>query len=433
MHWEYEADICGIGVDFDTGWVPGGSPVQVRMYFEMGCEFGTEMDGKGVMVWPPSMSLYFQGDPRGGDFWQNIGINFGADIRWDIDVPVVGHFEGTMPIPYVPRIDVGCLDRDNPIARANFTPFLLSGNPARPASLTCTVGPVLVFEYDLLDLILPSITVLASAWVRIYLTVDLHSYLQGDKIVVSEHEQEITEEYGRATVYPRGAPSMEMTAQYFADLSHQIIVTLSPKVDFEILTFDFGFDIIDVNIPIPEMRDHWVFPPVDMDFYFPDISAATELDFGRTQVGRPRLKRFAVENVGFEDLKFYARSALPFGVDARLGDPAEEPVTIPAPGMDDIIVSFDPGGEGNASGILRLETNDPDEPWVDVRLLGEATFEDVGEYTDPDDCEGAACYTDPGYAVTGCGCRTAGGPAAWPLAGLLSLGLVVALRRRRRS
>jgi len=430
VHWEHQQDFCGVGVDWDTGWVPSGSPVQVRIHFELGCEFAAQLDGKGVMVWPPSMSLYFQGDPRGGEFSQNIGINFGADIRWDIDLPIGGHFVGEMPIPFVPRIDVGCLDRSTP-----FTPFLLSGNPDRPATLLCTVGPILVFEYDLLDLILPEITGLASAWIRIYLTVDLHSYLQGSKIVVSEHEQEITEEYGRATVYPRGAPAMDMTAQYFADLSHQIVVTVSPQVEFEILTFDFGFDIVNVNIPIPAMDDQWVFDPAELSFYFPDISNAPELDFGRTQVGRPRLKRFAVENVGFDDLKLYARSALPFGVDARLGDPSEEPITIPAPGMDDIIVSFDPGGEGNATGILRLETNDPDEPWVDVRLLGEATLEDVGEYTDPDDCEGDECLDQsPGYATT-CGCRVPGdsGGTVWPIFGVLALGWGLIRRRRRRS
>ncbi|MBI5487609.1 MAG: hypothetical protein HY905_09775 [Deltaproteobacteria bacterium] len=433
VHWEHEADVCGIGMEWETGWVPSGSPVQVEMHFHLGCEFGAELDGKGVMVWPPSMSLYFQGEPRGGDFWQNVGIDFGANIRWDIDVPLIGHSTGEMPIPYVPRIDIGCLERDEPSSHAKFTPFLLSGNPDTPATLTCTVGPILVFEYDVLDLVLPEISAFASVLIQIWLTVDLHSYLQGDKIVVSEHEQEITEEYGRATVYPRGAPAMDMTAQYFADLSNQIIVTLSPRVEFEVLTFDFGFDIVNVNIPIPSLDDHWVFDPAELSFYFPDISNAPELDFGRTQVGRPRLKRFAVENVGFDDLKLYARSALPFGVDARLGDPTEEPLTIPAPGMDDLIVSFDPGGEGNATGILRLETNDPDEPWVDVRLKGEATLEDVGEYTDPDDCEGDECFDQSsGYATT-CGCRVPGdgGGTVWPLAGLIGIGWGIARRRRR--
>jgi MYXO-CTERM domain-containing protein len=181
------------------------------------------------------------------------------------------------------------------------------------------------------------------------------------------------------------------------------------------------------------MTDEWIFDPQELTFYFPDVSVPDLLDFGRTQVGRPRMKRFAIENVGFDDLKIYARSGLPFGVDPRLGDPAEDPLVIPAPGMDDIVVSFDPAGEGTANGILRLETNDPDEPWVDVRLTGQATYEDVGEYTDPDDCQGNEC--SPGYAVTGCGCRTSGaGASGWTTA--LLLGLAAAwnrLRRRRDS
>lgn len=428
VHWEYSQDFCGVGVDWDTGWVPSGSDVQVRIQFRIACDFQSELDGKGVLVWPPATQLFFQGDPRGGDFSQAIGVFFDARIRWDIDTPI-GHSRGEMPIPYVPHIDIGCLDRG-----MQFTPFLLSGNPDRPAHLLCQVPRFLVFSYDILDLVLPEISAFASVNIKIYLSIDLHSYLQGNKIVVSEHEQEILEEYGRAFVYPRGSPMLNLTAQYFADLSHQMIVTIHPEVEFEVLGFDFGFDIIDVGIPIPEMSDQWIYDPQELTFYFPDIEAAPELDFGRTQVGRPRMKRFAVENVGFQDLELYARTGLPFGVDPRLGDPEEPPMTIPAPGLEDIIVSFDPDGEGTARGVLRFETNDPDEPWVDVRLIGEATYDDVGEYTDPDDCEGDECFTGGGWASTGCGCRTTSTSSSGPLAAALAV-LAAALlgRRRRRS
>jgi|GEM_PF-2218988 len=430
VHWEYFQDFCGVGVDWDTGWVPSGSHVQVRIHFRIACEFESELDGKGVLVWPPATQLFFQGDPRGGSFSQSIGVFFDARIRWDIDVPGLGHSRGEMPIPYVPHIDIGCLE-----SGMQFTPFLLSGNPDRPAHLLCQVPRFLVFSYDILDLVLPEISAFASVNIKIYLSIDLNSYLQGNKIVVSEHEQEILEEYGRAFVYPRGSPMLNLTAQYFADLSHQMIVTIHPKVEFEVLGFGFGFDIIDVGIPIPEMSDQWIFDPQELTFYFPDIEAAPELNFGRTQVGRPRMKRFAVENVGFQDLELYARTGLPFGVDPRLGDPEEPPLTVPAPGLEDIIVSFDPDGEGTARGVLRFETNDPDEPWVDVRLIGEATYEDVGEYTDPDDCEGEECFTGGGWASTGCGCRAVGasssGSLAGPLAALAAVLLGRGTRRRR--
>jgi MYXO-CTERM domain-containing protein len=380
------------------------------------------------MVWPPAMQLYFEGQPRGGTFRQSIGIYFDARLRWDIDIAGVGHTEGEMPIPFLPSIDVGCLDNE-----MQFTPFLLMGNPARPAQLHCEIPRIMLVEYDLLDLILPEISAIASVYVRVYMGVAMDSFFQGNKIIVSEHDQEITEEYGRVFVYPRIAPALTMSAQYIADLSHQIVVTLYPEVEFEILMFDYGFDIIDVNIPIPEITDQWVFDPAEMTFYFPDISVPDSLDFGRTQVGRPRLKRFPIENVGFQDLDVRARTALPFGVDAALGDPEEPPLTVPAPGLDDIRVSFDPSGEGRATGILRLETSDPDEPWVDVDLVGQATTEDVGVYDDPDDCEGDECDTDPvhhGDDLPGCGCSTPGSPGPWlPLS---AFGLLLAARRLRR-
>jgi MYXO-CTERM domain-containing protein len=102
--------------------------------------------------------------------------------------------------------------------------------------------------------------------------------------------------------------------------------------------------------------------------------------------------------------------------------------------MDDVIISFDPDGEGTARGVLRFETNDPDEPWVDVRLIGEATYDDVGEYTDPDDCEGEACFEGGGWATTGCGCRAAGasGGAGWLAGALAALGVGLLWSRARR-
>lgn len=422
VRYAYSQEFCGVGVDYDTGWVPSGADVQVRMQFRLNCEFGAELEGEGVMVWPPAMQLYFQGKPRRGTFSESVGVYFDTRIKWDLDIPGLGTFRGESPIPFIPSIDLGCLDR-----RVQFTPFLLSGNPDRPANLLCQIPRIRVFEYNLLSLL--GIPDVVQAVLRIDLGMSVNSYFQGNRIVVSEHDQVITEEYGRAYVYPRSAPALNLTAQYYADVSHQIVITIYPQVIIKVLVFEYGFDIIDVPIPLPEMRDEWVFDPAEMTFYFPDIMVEDTLDFGRTQVDRPRLKRFAIENVGFSDLDVRARTALPFGVDPALGDPELPPLTIGSPGVDDMVVSFDPDGEGRATGILRLETSDPDEPWVDVNLVGEATWDDVGEYTDPDDCTDAWCFGiyDSGR---GCGCRAAGAPVSG-FAVLLGLLGLLALRRRR--
>jgi len=101
---------------------------------------------------------------------------------------------------------------------------------------------------------------------------------------------------------------------------------------------------------------------------------------------------------------------------------------IDAPGRDDVVVSFDPDGEGRASGILRLQTNDPDEPWVDVQLTGNATTDDVGEYTDPNDCSGDECYGNGG---SGCGCTVAGAGGASIVSLLAGFLIFLVLRRRR--
>lgn len=420
VHYEYRKEICDFGTVWDTGWVPSGGDIQIRVTLRIDCEFAAMLDGEGVMVWPPSMQLYFLGDRRGGRFTESIGIFFEARIRWDLDVGG----SGEAPIPFVPRVDLGCLDR-----RVDFTPFLLSGNPSRPARIACALPRVTLFEDNVLRWV--GIPDLVRGIVKIDMGVNVNSYFQGNRIEVDEHDQRITEEYGRAYVYPRTSPAMEMTARYVADLSHQIIVTFYPEIRFEVgfcpLCFTYTIDIVDIPVRIPESTDQWVFNPSTMAFEFPDIDVQDLLDFGRTMVDRPRLLRLEVQNVGLQRLFARPRTALPFGVDETVT------LDIDAPGRDDMVVSFDPGGGvGRAAGVLRLQTNDPDEPWVDVRLIGEATTEYVPE---PDaGCEGDACPDEGhGYfdAGPGCGCAVPGGR---PVAGLAALAVflcAIAFRRRR--
>jgi hypothetical protein len=90
--------------NFDTGWVPSGSPVQVRVRAVLAAH--TEITASGALVagWPEPMALRAVGDPRGGNLAVDYGVQFIARARLSLEVagaPV--NWEGDLP--YVPRVD----------------------------------------------------------------------------------------------------------------------------------------------------------------------------------------------------------------------------------------------------------------------------------------------------------------------------------------
>jgi MYXO-CTERM domain-containing protein len=104
----------------------------------------------------------------------------------------------------------------------------------------------------------------------------------------------------------------------------------------------------------------------------------------------------------------------------------EGPITVPARSARSVEVAFEPLEPGLASAMLFLETDDPDESLVVVRLSGNGTssaFADAGV--------GGDGGVGPSTAG-GCGCRAAGDGSsrgALALAGIVTLAL--AARRRR--
>jgi hypothetical protein len=105
-------------------------------------------------------------------------------------------------------------------------------------------------------------------------------------------------------------------------------------------------------------------PPV------PDIEVSpTALNFGLVRIGNPRVKTLTIKNAGNASLRVdpitkEGNSAF------RLLSPSVA-FTVDAGGEQRVTVSFTPISRGEVTGTLTINGNDPDEPRLNVPLVGE--------------------------------------------------------------
>jgi MYXO-CTERM domain-containing protein len=179
-----------------------------------------------------------------------------------------------------------------------------------------------------------------------------------------------------------------------------------------------GFEPASVHVPLPAIR---VVP--------------TSLSLGEVRVGGTIEQWISIHNDGEADLEVtVAAPTTPFAVGATS-------LTIPPHTTQDLALRFEPTAPGDASAVLLLATNDPDDPFVSIDVSGTGMeAPDAGIAVDAgialDAGIGDASVGGDGgeeYVVMGgaCGCRV-GGQSPTPSAPIV-LGLVaLALRWRRR-
>lgn len=388
------------GAELDSGWLPSGSPLQVRFAVEADGGAYVRMEGDSELTWPDALTLAFQGEAQTGEILQNATLSAVTYVKFDVDVY---SWEG--------EIDRRGIDIEN---EAVFDPFVLGGSDPGVVELDYSgaVDQLIEYTYDVFT------------GVSVVFAADMHpeasSTFRGVEWQVEE-DASITEEGGTAAVVPRGEPSQLVLSTFVAEYSNSMALVFTPSLSV-CVSFVGCWELVAFDIPLSLADETFqqAFPVTDLEFPLPIIdSELTEYDFGQLEVGQLANLQVPVGNVG--DLYLEAFTGL-LGSDYFTIYPE---YVYAGPGNEDgLVVTFAPESEGPFAATLVLESNDPLDPVHEIHLTGEGMLPEEPAEDSP---ENAVIHTE----VKGCGC-TSGGRASGGLA-LLLLGAVAVTFRRRRD
>lgn len=400
-----------VAFDFDTGWVPQGSDLQVRFFLKIPASTTVELDGALETTWPEAMTLATPGGTH-GLLKFDYGLELGAKAK--LDVAVVGvpvKWEGD--IPYVPKV------KFHLAAETTFAPWAFAPNAA---SATGKSDKLRLFEVNLLDMLgIPK--QLSKGGVAVDVSGDLTAKYQTERIRIEPAkvtETPITSASGTTTrAFPGGA-FVEYDVFPEGRVDYAGTLHLIPTFFVEVLGKDFNIPVVDIPVSFDIGKQDFVFDPVRVHVPLPDLDdVVTELDFGTVAIGDSKTLTVTLKNVG----EAKARATGFFDAAAPKAFSTVKPeVLVASQGAEAYGVKFTPDKRGKVTTVLTLVTNDPDERFIKVALSGQGLGNAPADAGVPADGEAG----DDG----GCGCRAA---RPRPAAGLWFFALAVLGLRRRRS
>lgn len=405
-------------VMLDSGWVPSGSPLQVRFALFLGGSTEVDLGGTAVTSWPPALDVAVPGRPSTGRLAVDYGLEIIARIRIDVEVAGVRYrWEGDIPIP-------GGIPRDLRLANQTiFDPFVLPPSDPRPVTAWDDTDVVEVLNVDLTDALIP-IPGIGGGFL-VDAVGSLEGSYQTDRIEISDALTDITME-GESVVVRADPGATELGAfKDYTVLPHGTIgydgvITLFPRLYVEIAGRRFDLTLAEVPLNIVDLSAQTEFEPASVHVPLPDVRVEpTSLALGELPLGGSTEQLVTIYNDGEAELWVRMEEpASPFSVSATS-------LTVPPFSSQRLAVRFAPLAPGDASAVLVMSTNDPDEPLVTLRVGGLGTG-DLDASVD-------AGVLDAGYGGTvagGCGCRAGSGDSRFALALPILLALLF-LRRRR--
>jgi MYXO-CTERM domain-containing protein len=390
--------------EFDTGWFPAGSPLQVR--FQIVSEGGAAvvMEGEGQLSWPDALTLSLTPEPGTGALMMDAALAAVTSIQFD----VAGY-------QWSQEIDRRSLDMDG---EATFDPFLLTGGTPDRVVATWEGN-----ETTLIDWALDVFT-----GVSVEFTMDLGPDAQTTFRGANWWTPggAVASATGTSLVPVEGLPTQVVETSFVGQWDSNLDLVLNPV--FSVCVVVVGcFDLVDVDVPIPLAGDSFQQEMAPLALAFPLPLLRTDYDtydFGEVTVGSLQNLELPISNDGDLLLEgIVSLTGSPYFTsypDAFLAAPLES---------DGLVVTFTPESEGPFEATLTLVSNDPGAPERTVRLTG------IGVPPDESSGDGTGDDTNPAKRTVitsevGCGCASAESHAAAP-ALLGALGLLLVVRRRR--
>ncbi len=250
----HEEQVLGVDdFDFDSGWIPSGSPLQVRMTAHAGNTIYIEMDGTAHYDWEID-SVSFEGAPEGGLLEFDLGLDTSSQVMFDI----AGFtWTGDLMDPILYGV----------FETITYDPYLLLSHPGRPAILDADMPRQDGFEIPLgIDL------VVASGSIAVDIGGHIHAELTGEYIDVwdVENPTEITTvtehlEWAPLTPSSREEPLVVMAA-LGVHLSADITFLMYPQVIVTVLGTDYTLAEVEVPVPLPTVDQDYFMEPVELTF-----------------------------------------------------------------------------------------------------------------------------------------------------------------------
>lgn len=405
-------ETIGADFDFDTGWVPSGSAVQVRLIAFLHGRTTVTLGGFDDTTWPEALTMKLTPEKGSGA----IGIDDGFEIRAQarFHVTVAGtDYDWSGDIPGVPKLVLTTKQT------VFFDPFAWK-ELGKPAAVSGTTGKVTIVKVPLTSAIVPIPGISGgfdldgdAEFDASYVTTRIGFDETFDKGAI----EDVTFAFPTThALLAESIPFFETAMTVHGELTHQIKLHFVPGFYFEILGSKFELPIADLPVSLPSSTEDWRFPDVRLHFPLPKVEVSPQdVDLGDVQIGRARELGVSVFDTG--EAKLVVDAADPKGTFAV----STAHLAIEPGYSDTVKASFTPTGEGPFEGTIVLTTNDPHTPTT-IHVKGNA----VTNAPPPSD-------ETPANQAGSCGCHFPGSDDASPVLPLLPASLLLFFLRRKRA
>jgi MYXO-CTERM domain-containing protein len=332
-------------VEYDSGWVPSGSPVAVA--FRINAEGGAyaQMDGETSLTWPTALTQSFTAYEEGGLFALDASIVASVDMKidlWGI------YWEDALA-------EAG----DSFYGEASFTPWLLPGGELESveAAAEGTDRELFNLEYDIFSGV--------GIYLKGALRPDARASLRGVRFSAGDG---VAEEDGATILHEIPDTSgrnlyTTLTTAFTAGLDLVIVPT------FGVCASVFGcYDVASFDIPVPliDAEGEHDLPSALTTFPLPRLTiAATTHSFGEVEIGQIATWALAIGNEGDQVLEGIVGTYGPGEFTVFPGQ-----IYVAPGGLDGVVVTFAPTVEGVQEIELVLVSSDPAQPELRLTVSG---------------------------------------------------------------
>jgi MYXO-CTERM domain-containing protein len=396
--------------DFDTGWVPANSPVQVRLLAKLHSRVQVDMEGTLDATWPEPLTLTPKGTATKGRITVDEGLEIEAQGRFQVSVGG-NNYAWSGKIPGIPSVNL--------LAQSSkaFDPWTWRGQ-GPPATASAETPVQRVAQIPLTDQLIPIPGISGGFELdgAVTFTATYSTLRIGFDEPTGPQAVDFLHPSTRALL--AGAPSFDTNLLIHGELTRQTTLQFIPGFYFTILGKTFTLPIANIPLALPASKpEPWDFDPVGVHVPLPKIGDVRDVDLGNVPLDTSTPAVLEIKSLGEERLVLANAAMSPIGfVDTNVAsvDPQKTAT---------VRVVVTPTAKGAFDVPVLLRSNDPLRPVTEVHVRGTAG-------------EGAGPGATPPTAAeqpAGCGCVVAGheGGAlgAWAALGLAAM---VALRRRRR-